>query len=81
MYEKKLLITSLWLLLLFSFSSAQIPSVNLPTDTIRIESALLGNNYSLQGKKMNLHVLKWFMLDTLIRFSEVIHKIECHHSS
>jgi hypothetical protein len=64
MYEKKLLVTSLLLLILFNSSNAQIPTINLPSDTIRIESAFLGNSYSLEGKKMNLHVLKWFMLDS-----------------
>jgi hypothetical protein len=43
--------------------NAQTPYHELAKDTIITQRMLLGNVYLLDGKKMNLEVMEWFMLD------------------
>lgn len=60
--RKKTLLAALFGLGL-TYLTGQTNKMRYPTDTIHIEKEFLKNSYLLHGKRMNLHVMKWFMAD------------------
>ena len=67
MYEKILLLSFVFILASGQENYAQISK----PDTILTQPGFLGNTYLLDGKKMNLHVLKWFMQEYPLAHEEI----------
>jgi hypothetical protein len=58
-------------LLLAATLASQTPYRSLPQDTIVVRPGFLNNIYLLDGKRLNLQVMQWFMTDHPAPYSNI----------